>query len=1060
MRFCAFFLLSAAIAPLAFAENYILLLSEPPALKGGLTRTMAAHDTIKRELVRRNIQVSGSVQRVLNAVFVSTEPDRVDELRGLPGVQDVVKMRRYTRRLDRAVQLVNVQPAWNSLGGTGNAGAGVKIAVIDTGIEQTHAAFQDPSLQPPAGYPICAGQDCNFTNNKVIVARSYVRQVAAGSLPNPAVDSRPDDYSPRDHVGHGTALAMIAAGVTNTGPAATITGMAPKAFLGNYKIFGSPGVNDGSTNGAIMSALEDALNDGMNVAILSLGSPAFSGPLDTGSACGANAGTPCDPMAIAVENAVSQGLAVVAAGGNEGDLGNSLPTRGTVDSPGYAPSAIAVGATTNSHMFLNSVRVTGNGVPANLQQIPAVFGDGPLPPAPVTAPMRDVTSTGNDGTACVGMPPGSLAGTFALMQRGGCTFIQKVLNAQTAGAVGAIIIQQANDSSLFAPGGLQNVNIPSVGIGNDTGQALRTFLAGNPDYPGTLDPGLAPVDVSTYNQLATFSSQGPSAGNSALKPDMVAPGTNIYMATQTYDPEGEMYDAGGYTVQQGTSFSTPMVAGGVALVKQKNPSFTAKQLKSAVVNTATQDVTYAGSTPGATAIGAGKLDAGAAVQTTITAQPAGISFGAISGTLPSAQQLTLTNAGTAPATLTLSVQPRASSTLAQVTLDRTSFTLQPGQSGNVNVGLSGSRPQPGSYDGAILVQGGAVAIRVPYLFIVSDGVPFDVFPLGGYGVDGSVNEDNPDGGIFFRVVDRYGVGVGSVPVRFAVTQGGGRVYMADSATDRYGVAGAGATFGPSPGAQQFVGSAGSGLSITFDGVARLKPTASSVVNAASFTADTGIAPGSYISIFGTGLSDMTAVEKTSYLPVDLASVSVSFDVPSANISVPGRLYYVSSRQVNVQVPWELAGQTSAQMKVNVSRSNGRLTTASIATYSPAVFEYTASSGARLAAALDAANNLIGPSNPARRGQTVQIFSNGLGPVDNTPASGEPASTQTLSRTTAAPTVTIGGRPAGVSFSGLAPGFAGLYQLNVEVPADAPTGIQALTLSIGGVTAKTSSIPVQ
>ena len=250
---------------------------------GAPTRILAAQTTLRRELAQRSIPVTGSVQRILNAVFVQAAPDRVDELRAMPGVAAVVKMRRRTLRLDRAVQLVDAPAAWSLLGGTGNAGAGVKIAIIDTGIDQNHPAFQDASLQAPSGYPICKGGDCAFTNGKVIVARSYIAQEAAGTPPTPAVDSRPDDYSPRDHVGHGTALAMIAAGNTNTGPVATITGMAPKAWLGNYKIFGSPGVNDGATSDAIIMALEDALNDGMNVAVLSLGGPALSGPLDSGS---------------------------------------------------------------------------------------------------------------------------------------------------------------------------------------------------------------------------------------------------------------------------------------------------------------------------------------------------------------------------------------------------------------------------------------------------------------------------------------------------------------------------------------------------------------------------------------------------------------------------------------------------------------------------------------------------------------------------------------------------------------------------------------------------------
>src|SRR5262249_10329018 len=143
--------------------------------------------------------------------------------------------------------------------------SGVKIAILDSGIDQTHPAFQDASLAMPAGFPKCTTGDCAFTNNKVIVARSYVSLLAAGSDPaNPAADSRPDDYSARDRSGHGTAVAMCAAGETNTG-VVTITGVAPKAYLGNYKIYGSPGVNDSTTDQIIITALDDAINDGMDI---------------------------------------------------------------------------------------------------------------------------------------------------------------------------------------------------------------------------------------------------------------------------------------------------------------------------------------------------------------------------------------------------------------------------------------------------------------------------------------------------------------------------------------------------------------------------------------------------------------------------------------------------------------------------------------------------------------------------------------------------------------------------------------------------------------------------
>ena len=206
-------------------------------------------------------------------------------MQSIPGVSSVVPIRTYHRKLNRATALVNAPAAWSALGGVNNAGAGVKIAILDTGIDQQHPAFQDPSLPMPAGYPRCNGDDCAFTNNKVIVARSYVQQLAAGSSPlNPAADSRPDDYSPRDRIGHGTAVASTAAGHTNTG-LVTFSGVAPAAYLGNYKIYGSPEVNDFTADDVIIQALEDAMNDGMDIVSFSSGGPAFTGPLDTGATC-------------------------------------------------------------------------------------------------------------------------------------------------------------------------------------------------------------------------------------------------------------------------------------------------------------------------------------------------------------------------------------------------------------------------------------------------------------------------------------------------------------------------------------------------------------------------------------------------------------------------------------------------------------------------------------------------------------------------------------------------------------------------------------------------------
>src|SRR5205823_6564349 len=140
----------------------------------------------------------------------------------------------------------------------------------------------DNSLTVPQGFPKCSGFDgpCSaFTTKKVIVARSYVKQIATGSDPaNPAADSRPDDYTPRDRDGHGTAVASVAAAAPNGG-AVTFNGVAPKAFLGNYKVFGSPNVNDSPPESVFIQAIEDALKDGMDVANASAGFVARYGAL-------------------------------------------------------------------------------------------------------------------------------------------------------------------------------------------------------------------------------------------------------------------------------------------------------------------------------------------------------------------------------------------------------------------------------------------------------------------------------------------------------------------------------------------------------------------------------------------------------------------------------------------------------------------------------------------------------------------------------------------------------------------------------------------------------------
>jgi uncharacterized protein (TIGR03437 family) len=1065
--------------------DYALLLEDAPVARkiqgrlalqsadaqAQLARIRTAQNSLLAELRSRKVSVGGSSQVLVNAIFVRSTPETAAQLLHLPGVVHVVRVPRLHRDLNTALGLVNVPGAWNAItGGAANAGAGIKIGIIDTGIDQNHPGFQDPSLKPPSGFP---KGDTNYTNSKVIVARSYVALDSyTDTPPNPdPVYSTPDDTTPRDRVGHGTAIAMIAAGVQNTGPQATIQGVAPKAFLGNYKIFGSPGVNDYAYYAAFDQALQDAVTDGMDVVTLSLGEgdmPSW-GPLDVDPSCSSDNVTPapCDIYAQAVETAVQAGLVVVAAAGNDGNIGVLPHTLSTIHTPGTAPSAITVGASLNSHALYQTLHLS-----AGLQSLSALFGDGPhvVPPA---APILDVAQLGDNGLGCAPLAAGSLAGAVALIQRGSCPFSDKINYAENAGAVGVVIYQQAGINTVFSSWGAQDTGIPAMIIGYTDGVNLKNFIDAHSGVTAQFDLAFTPVNMNPPVSIWPSSSRGPSIGSFTpspyqtfvIKPELVAPGAGIYTAAQKLDPNGDVYNPSGYAGVTGTSYAVPMVAGAVALVKQMHPAWTPAQLKSAVVSTAAQGVTDTdGTIARVNVVGAGLLSAADAMNVAATLDPATIAFGPVSSSpVNISRTLNIANVTGVSATFTFAVSARDSSS-ASVTVSPSSLTLAAGAQNSVTVKLAGTLPAAGSYEGFIVITGpnGTPALRVPYLFLVASGVPADIFPILDGSFIGAPGDTNWP--IVFRLIDAFGVPVIGTTYRpiFSVVSGGGKIASGDSQEFRYGIAGAFVNLGSQPGAQIFHGTAG-GLTVEFDGYARPFPAiaANGVMDAASFRTDFGLAPGSYITIKGTSLSDTIQVFSTPYLPVSLSTVSVSFD--GGGLSLPGHLHFVSPGQINVQIPWEFQGQSSVLMKVTVAGNTtdlqSNLYTVQLANYAPAFFEISG-----IAASVDANTaQIVSSTSRVNRGDLVELYVNGLGPVTNANlvVSGEPSpGPPSLAQTTAIPTVTIGGVNAPVIFSGLAPGIVGLYQVNITVPANVPTGLQPLILSIGGVASKASQLPIQ
>ncbi len=230
-----------------------------------------------------------------------------------------------------------------------------------------------------------------------------------------------------------------------------------------------------------------------------------------------------------------------------------------------------------------------------------------------------------------------------------------------------------------------------------------------------------------------------------------------------------------------------------------------------------------------------------------------------------------------------------------------------------------------------------------------------------------------------------------------------------------------------------------------------------VLNAASATAI--VAPGSIASVFGTDLASTLTIAMTSPLPTTLEESSFEIGMHTAP------LYMTSCGQANLQIPWETAGQATVPVTATVAGQVSSAQSATIAAYAPGIFTLSQTGAGQGAVEIAPTGEIAGPSatgaRPVMRGEYIAIFCTGLGPVSNQPGTGASALSNPLSSTTTLPVVTIGGVAAQVVFSGLAPDFVGLYQVNALVPQGAPSGSAvSVLMTIGGVASNTVTIAVQ
>jgi subtilisin family serine protease len=709
---------------------FVQLEGAPTAAGGSAANVKSAQDAFYAGAQKLGLDVKQrrTYGTLWNGVSVNVPLSQVGSLSSISGVTAVYPVRPVSLPPTQtgtigpndvgSNPMIGVDPL---AGGVGpDKGQGVKVAVIDSGIDYTN-----PDLGGCAHF---GDANCRVVGGFDFVGDSYddtSTDLAYQPVPHPDNDPAPCDPNVADAVvaagraassdaGHGTHVAGIV-GAKAAGPNG-VTGVAPEVQFLAYRVFGCNGSTD---NDNVVAALERAYKDGAQVVNMSLGDDYASWPEE--------------PTAQTSDELVKKGVVVVAAEGNAGGVSTALFSNGD---PAVGNDVIAVGSVDNQLAFQVPIIVNGT----SYGFTPAA--GAPAPPTTGTFPMAKTGTPTTPDDGCTALAPGSLSGKIVLIRRGTCSFFIKASNAQNAGAVGVVLYNNVAGPLNPTVAGTPPITIPVVAVSDVAGAAINNAIAAGPTTL-TWTATATYLPQATGGLVSSFSSWGPTA-ELGLKPDVSAPGGLIrstWPVTQF----------GGHNVISGTSMATPHVAGAAALLLAggKSPAAVATLLSNYAVPATWSGNPAAGVPESPLRDGAGLIKVDSSLAATATVAPRKISFGEGLG---GSQILTVTNTGSTAKTYDVEWSPAVSPIpttsawpnsfgfdFADETVSFSSNTVTVPAGGNASVTVTAtvpaSAPDAELYGGYVQFapRGGGSTLNVPYAGYKGDYQAQQVLSGGGSG---------------------------------------------------------------------------------------------------------------------------------------------------------------------------------------------------------------------------------------------------------------------------------------------------------------------------------------